>query len=186
MKNVQTTAAAIFLRVLFPLLLAGCSKNASKDDAGTGNSHTTPADKISGVFNGTGKKLPDNVSLGTYKGCVTPPGWENNFITGPSVVTISKSSDSTVTLSLTGSPFPAYTYSDVKVEENGTRISFGFGYYETSTRLLTISRNNAISVFTGSPACLQGMPYYSGWSVLNDGNYAYTTHGRIDFSGTKQ
>lgn len=176
---------AFFLITLSCFFFPGCSKKASKGD-NNGNTNASAADKISGTFNGTGKILPDNVSLGTYKGCVTPPGWESNFITGTSVVTISKTNDSTITLSLNGSPFPSYTYSNIKVEEVGTRINFGFGYYDSNSRFLSISRNNASSVFTGNPACLQGMPYYSGWSVLNDGNYAYSTHGRIDFSGTKQ
>jgi hypothetical protein len=186
MKKIKYKAACFVVVSLLFFICLSCSKNASKDDDNNGNTTNSAADKISGAFNGTGKKLPDNVFLGNYKGCVTPPGWESNFITGPSVVNISRINDTTITLSLNGSPFPSYTYSNIPVAESGTRINFGFGYYDTNAKFLSISRNNANSVFTGSPACLQGMPYYSGWSVLNDGNYAYTTHGRIDFSGTRQ
>lgn len=168
-------------------ILFSCSKNdaVNSSDGDRNPNDNSPAAIIAGTFSGSGQVLPDNISLGNYKGCIEPPGWKNNFITGQAQVTISKSTDSSVSFVMNGGPFKSNHYSDVRVSEKNGKIEFGFGSYDINSKLLYISRNTAPSVFTGSPACLQGMPYYSGWDVLLDGNYVYTTHGRVEFTGSK-
>lgn len=146
---------------------------------------TSPAGKMAGTFNGMGKKMPGGIFLGNFNGCVTPPGWENNFQVGSSSATIAKLTDTTIAISLSGGVLSSTTYSNIRVTENGTMIDFLIGNYDSYTNLLLLSVKDGGSYITTN-ACLQGLPYYSGWSALSNGIYGYTTLGHIDFSGTKQ
>lgn len=182
MKKKLIIPLLIFINVFWAL--PGCKKDTNSSSGN--NDKRSIADQIAGVFNGTGKVLPDGIFLGNYKGCVIPTGWESNFSAGTSNVNITKVSDTLITMSISGGPFSLSTYFNIPITHNGNRINFGFGYYDTNSRFLSFSRNTADVIYTPSPSCLQGMPYYSGGSILNDGNYGYYTHGRADFSGTKQ
>lgn len=166
------------------LMLSSCGKDR-KDNIKQG-SEKSSAEIISGTFTGTAKVYPDQVSLGSFKGCVIPPGWEAYFVTGRGRVLITKLTDSTISLSLLGGPLPTLTYKGIKVEKQMNQILFYPGYYDITSKSLFISLSTANSIFTGSPACLKGMPYYSGWDVQLNGTYSYTTHGRADFEGVKQ
>ena len=176
---------AIILIIIISLF--SCSKNdpVNNSDEDNDSNNNSPAAIIAGTFSGSGQVLPDNIALGNYKGCVEPQGWKSNFVTGQAQITISKLTDSAISLVMNGGPFKHNSYSDIRVSEKNGKIEFGFGFYDISSKFLSISRNTAPSVFTGSPACLQGMPYYSGWDVLLNGNYVYTTHGRAEFTGYK-
>lgn len=167
------------------IILSHCEK-ASTTNHENDDPKTSPADKVSGTFKGTGMALPDNINLGTYKGCVEPPAWRNNFLIGSAEVIISKQNDSTISFTISGVPFSVRSYSNIHIKENNGVIDLGVGNYVEDTKYLNLSLNTAPGVFTGSPACLQGMPYYSGWSPLNDNNFVYFTHGRNDFTGYKQ
>jgi hypothetical protein len=162
-----------------------CSKDVQKPNSQSQD--TSVAGQIAGTYIGLGKNLPDNIYLGKFNGCVIPPNWESNFKTGQAIAKIIKVSDNTVNVSLSGGPFTyVHTNSDVTVIQSGANINLPFGNYNANTGFLSVSINNAQMIYTPSPSCLQGMPYYSGGSILNDGVYQYYTHARLEFSGTKQ
>lgn len=174
-----------FLFIATSCICGMCSKDDQKPDSPPED--TSVAGQIAGTYTGLGKNLPDNIYLGKFNGCVVPPNWESNFITGQAIAKIIKVTDNTVNVSLSGGPFTyVHTNSGVAVTQIGTNINLPFGNYNTSTGFLSVSINNAQVIFTPSPSCLQGMPYYSGGSILNDGVYQYYTHARLDFTGTKQ
>lgn len=180
-KAVKKTCTIICL-----IVLVSCTKGKSGNSSNTSSGDKSPAGLISGTYTGEGKVLPDNVFLGNYYGCVTPTGWENNFSKGQSTVVISKLTDSTIMISMSSSSFNNISRSGYKVINSNNVIDFGSGEFDINSGFLSFSINTANFIFVGSPACTQGMPYYSGWSVLGDGNYGYTTHGRADFTGNKQ
>tara|TARA_R110002033_G_scaffold162910_1_gene199773 strand:+ start:5059 stop:5868 length:810 start_codon:yes stop_codon:yes gene_type:complete len=144
----------------------------------------TPADKILGTYSGVGKRMPNGIILGNFSGCITPPNWDSNFITGATIVNISKVNDNTININLTGGPFTSSVYSNINITENNGIINFGFGNYSVVSKSLVISANTGSWINTNS--CLQGLPYYYGWSALMNGVYSYQTIGHEDFTGTKQ
>jgi hypothetical protein len=174
--------------------LHSCSKSNDPTDKTTDDKtidqvppkvvQTALADKISGLFSGSGKRMPQGVLLGTYTGCVAPTGWEKNLLSGSSNATITKVSDNMVSITLAGGPFTNNTFTNVTITENASIISFGFGTYNENSKFLSISAMTGSYISTG--ACLSGLPYYSGSSLLNNGSYTYQTIGHVDFTGTKQ
>lgn len=178
------------LLVLISLVIVvGCSKSSDPTDEIIDpvipqTIQTTLAGKILGFFSGNGKRMPQGVSLGTYTGCVTPTGWEKNLLTGPANATVTRLTDTTVSITLADGPFINNTFTNVRITENGSIISFSVGSYNENSKLLSISANTGTYITTAT--CLSGLPYYSGWSALNNGTYTYQTIGHIDFTGTKQ
>lgn len=173
------------LFIAFVSLCCICANCRKEDVVGDTNSQDkSPAGKIAGVFSGTGKKMPNGIFLGNYQGCVTPAGWDNNFITGNATARITKVDDNTINLTLTGGPFTNNTYSNIPVTESGGSIVWGSSYYDENSKLLNISYFNGS--YISSNACLQGLPYYYGWSALSNGTYGYQTIGHLDFTGKKQ
>lgn len=153
------------------------------------NNTKSIADNIAGLYSGTGKNMPNGILLGTYKGCVTPSGWESNLKTGASFVNISKVNDSIVNITFSGGPFSNDIYSNFKVKQNGNLISFtskySSVYFDVNSKFLSISMTTGSYTITNS--CLQGLPYYVGEQDFIDlSTYIYITVGHIDFSGTKQ
>jgi hypothetical protein len=146
----------------------------------------SPTDKISGTYTGIGKKMPNGVYLGNFSGCVTPPNWESNFVTGSSIVTVTKVDDYAVNMKISGGAITTETYSNVAVTENNGNISFLFGNYNILSGSFIFSARTNDAGYITTNACLQGLPYYSGWSALINGVYGYSTIGHIDFAGTKQ
>ncbi len=160
--------------------LFGCSKSSDLS-----SKMTTPADKISGPFSGSGKRMQQGLLLGAYTGCITPPGCEANLITGSGNATITKVTDSTINITLSGGPFTNNAFSRVPITENAGTITFAFGSYDENSKFLSISANTGTYLSTG--ACLTGLPYYSGWPSFTSVNvYTYQTIGHTDFTGTKQ
>jgi hypothetical protein len=143
------------------------------------------ADKISGTYSGIGKKMPNRVSLGSYTGCVTPPNWESNFVSGTSTVVVTKIDDINVNIKIFGGAITTEIYSPIALTESNSVIDFVFGTYNYNSGYFSFSRGTSDSSYITTNACLQGLPYYSGSSGLNDGVYTYSTIGHIDFTGTK-
>ena len=60
-----------------------------------------------------------------------------------------------------------------------------FGTYNYNSGYFVFSGETNDTSYITTNACLQGLPYYSGSSGLNNGVYTYSTLGHIDFTGTK-
>lgn len=185
MKNSKTT-----LLIIITCLIFSCSS----DDELTGDDElapetiafvSSPADKISRTYSGVGKKMPNRVSLGSYSGCITPTNWESNFVTGTSTVVVTKVDDNNISIKIYGGAIETEIYSPVPVTENNGIIDFIFGTYNYNSGYFSFSRGTSDSYYISTNACLQGLPYYSGYSGLNNGVYFYATIGHIDFTGTK-
>jgi len=178
----------IFLWVVATAILTSCEDNNTDPSNNNDNkSNVTVSATIAGTYSGTGKYMPQGIDLGTYKGCVVPVGWEKNLLSGSALVNISIITDSTINITLSGGPFSTIKYSNVKATKVAKTIDLNsghVGYYDIDSKFLTLSI--LTGSYTKTNACLQGLPYYAGWSVLSDGNYFYQTIGHIDFTGNKQ
>lgn len=165
-------------------LFLSCTKGDNLNLTDDNTTKQSVADQISGIFYGTGKKMPQGIDLGLFKGCVTPTGWENNFVTGNSSVVVSKVNDNLVNLSFTAS-LNGVIYNNIKVVKNGNILNFGIGSYDINSKFLTISAMTGS--YLSSYACLQGLPYFYGVQTIGTPSiYAYSTIGHIDFTGTKR
>lgn len=146
----------------------------------------SPADKISGTYTGIGKKMPNGVYLGTYSACITPPNWESNFITGTSIIIVTKSNDNTVNIIISGGVIPTETYSNIAVTESNGNINFKYGFYNINSGYFVFSGGTKATIYGTTNACLQGLPYFTGQEIFVTGGYYFETEEHIDFNGTKQ
>lgn len=182
MKRILLTwIAAIFI-------LTSCEDNNTDPSNNSDNKNNISVSaSITGIYSGSGKYMPQGINLGTFEGCVVPPGWEKNLLSGSALVNISIVTDSTVNITLSGGPFSTIKYTNVKATKvaNSIDLNSGYiGYFDLDSKFLNLSISTGSYIKTN--ACLQGLPYYAGWSVLSDGNYSYQTIGHIDFAGNKQ
>lgn len=151
--------------------------------------HLPAADKIAGMFSGTGKYLPGDISLGNTFACVAPPmDYQLKYQSGAATVNITKLTDSTITITLLTGPFPQDKYTSLIVKENGNVISLGsLGYYDTDTRALSFSGTAPNFNYSYLKNCKTGLPYYYSTSAVPDPNQvAHFTIKRYEFGGVKQ
>lgn len=203
MKNIVLMLGIIIVS------FSGCSKSTSKDETNS-NTNLSAADKISGLYKGTGKFLPGNISLGTTVICTPPPTDYNSlYQTGDASINISKLTDSTVKIVLLSGPFPQDTYNSILLKVAGNTIEFndslaiisrsagfiarvkiGSGYFDPATKTIAFSRPAPNFNYSFSFSCYTGLPYYTSFSVPDASTglmvYANYTTKRYEFSGTKQ
>ena len=182
---------------IFVLLTAGVvclSSCTSKETIEPPN--LSAAEKVVGLFKGSGSYLPGGLSLGNTVVCTTPAkDYRTLFETGNATINILKLTDSTVTINLTSGPFPQDSYSPVKLTENGSAIIFSLGnlfsagFFDTNTKAISFSARAPNFSYTFLRNCQNGMPYYSSTSVIlfpNPDQIGHFTIKRYEFGGTKQ
>lgn len=190
----KTFKPLFFLLMAIACLSASSCENDDDDivPSNENGQELSAADKISGLFKGTGKYMPNGIWLGNSNGCVLPTGWEGHFRTGESFANVVKLSDSTVRITLSDGPFSQIVYSSIKVKNNGNSVDFDWGLrqnigsYDVNSKFLTLSSYTNNSSYVSTNACLTGLPYLAGWSLFNDNNYGFQTIDHADFSGIKQ
>ncbi|HLK27907.1 MAG TPA: hypothetical protein VKT28_04955 [Puia sp.] len=195
----------LFLTALAFVCLYSCSKNKPSPAPTPASSM---ADKIAGLYKGTGKYLPGNVDLGSTLICTAPATDYNSlYQTSDASINIIKKSDSTVDIVMSSGPFPQDTYNGILLKADGNTIVFNdsilitsrsaglidkvqsnTGIYDDGTKTISFSRIAPNFSFTFSTSCYNGLPYYTSFAVPVNGlmGYANNTIKRYDFSGTKQ
>lgn len=178
-----------FLLIIQIFQLVSCKKDNTSNNNGN-NTNLSAADKIAGLFNGTGKYLPGGVDLGYTVVCSPPPtNYQTLYQTGTATINITKLTDSTVKIGLLSGPFPQDNYPEIKVTTNGNMIQFYQGYYDINTKVILFAGTAPNYSFSYSANCKTGLPFYS--SALFPGPsgtpvYFNNTIKRYEFSGTKQ
>ena len=154
--------------------------------------NVSAADKMAGLFNGTGKYLPGGINLGSTLACQSAPmDYQAKYQSGASSVNITKLTDSTVTISFLSGPYPVDKYSPVLIRESGNMISFGnLGFYDSNTGVLLVSGIAPNFSYSNIRACQVGIPFYN--SLMAPSQYprpdlvSYFTIKRYEFNGVKQ
>ena len=169
-------------------LQAGCHKTITGIPAPV---NLSVADKIAGLYSGTGKYLPGGINLGNTLVCVAPPAdYQSKYQSAPATVNITKLTDSSVTITLLTGPFPKDTYTALTVKESGNLIMFGsLGSYDNNTKALSFSGVAPNFSYSYIKACQIGLPYYYSSGVIlypNPDQIAHYTIKRYEFGGTKQ
>jgi hypothetical protein len=168
--------------------LSGCRKPDSSNNNPPQNA--SPADKIQGAFDGTGKYLPANINLGNTLICVSPSkDYTTLYQTGAATMNVTKLTDSTVKVEFLSGPFPIAGYPQVKVKLNGNVVEFLQGSYDINSKAIVFSAVAPNFSYSYSANCKIGLPYYT--STIAPGptglmEYINLTIKRYEFGGQKQ
>lgn len=150
----------------------------------------SPAEKISGLYNGTGKYLPGKIDLGNTINCTPPPiNYETKYQTGSATITITTLTDSTVRIGMSSGPFPQDFYDNIVVKEKGNLIEFYSGQFDINTSSVTFTGIAPNYGYSYSKNCKTGLPFYTSVLLLgptNNPEYYNETIKRYEFSGIKK
>lgn len=149
---------------------------------------STPADFIVGKYNGTGKRLPEFIKLGSFSGCGIVQGWESNFVVGAATLDIAKVDSNLIRLTFVGGPFSVQNTYVFRISKNDNIITMPISLYGSGlnfdivTKVLTVSVYPKDYYYLPSGACTAGLPYYYGTVDMADYKTSYFTIAHLDFS----